>query len=114
MKTYHLKSTKTTTTTSSTITSTSTTTTHGRKESEIVMNLESLKELFFEVLNRPMPNMIVQRVLYDLKEDEHAYPYYSYALRETAEAPRPSWRYVEAIMMRLRREQTPVEWLMPY
>lgn len=111
MKKYHLKRETTTTTTESTSsTGTSTSTTHGRNSTRIVMNLETLKELYFEAINRPAPSFILAAIREDLEEaPELMYAYYSYALRETALAPRPSWKYTEAILARLRREKTPPE-----
>lgn len=72
------------------------------------MELETIKELYFEVINRPIPSFLLAQVKNDLEQDsEHMSAYYRYALRETATAPRPSWKYTQAIIGRLVREQTP-------
>lgn len=112
MKTYHLKRDLPTTTTdrSTGTSSTCTTTTHGRNSSRIVIQLESLKELYYDAMQRPAPSFITREIEMDLQRDsELMYAYYAYALRETAMAPRPSWKYTQAIMGRLIREKTPLE-----
>ena len=76
------------------------------------MHLESIKELYYEAMLRPIPSFLLREIKYEL--EEHADPelmcsYYLYALRETACAPRPSWKYTQAIIARLTREQVPME-----
>lgn len=100
--------TTTTTTTPTTLQkSSSSSTTNGRNESETMMELESLKDLFFEVFNRKMPSFIAGSIMREMIDDEEGkvYWYYRYAMMQTALAPHPSWKYTEAIVSRLYRER---------
>lgn len=111
----------TTTTATATTTTTRTTpeevvlsTTHGRNSSEINMEIEDLRELYYDVFDRPMPRVILRQVEQTVKEDDDdtAYWYYRYAMMQTSYAPRPSWQYTMAIMARLHREHVPVDHIM--
>lgn len=73
---------------------------------------EDLRERYTECIGTPMPQIIHKRLLLDLL-DGTPYEYYSYALDEASIAPKPSWRYVLAIVARLHREQVPPESLRP-
>lgn len=111
--------TTTTTASSSTTTSTGSTTTvelyQDMDNSAVLRRLsfEAIKEKFCEVIGRPMPPSIARELLLDL-EGGAASAYYTYALDEAAYAPQPSWRYVMAIVRRLRREHVPPEDLLPW
>lgn len=67
-------------------------------------SLESLKKLHMECFGRPMPTPIAAEVLRDLRCDTPA-AYYRYAMMEACYAPRPSWRYVQAIVKRCKAQQ---------
>lgn len=95
----------------------STTTTHGRNSadtimkpypsgSELVGELEEIKDAYRQSLQRPMPPWIVSEVSDAIARGVYHY-YYVYALREAAAAPRPSWQYAQAIVRRLCREKVP-------
>lgn len=100
---------------SSSSSSTRTTTTSMQKsqEMEIRMSVEALRELYADCIGAPMPMAIHRRVLLAMQDGE-PYEYYRYALEEAAAAPRPSWRYVQAIVARLRREQVDPAELLPW
>ena len=65
--------------------------------------MEEIKRLHREVLGRPMPAPISAAVLRDLDADTPS-AYYKYALTETMYAPKPSWRYVQAIVNRCKSQ----------
>lgn len=64
-------------------------------------DLELIKQIYAAILDRPMPAPIEAGVLLDLIDGTPAADYL-YALKETAFAPSPSWRYTMAIMRRLK------------
>lgn len=66
-------------------------------------SLEQLKKLHMECFGRPMPAPIAAEVLKDLRCDTPA-AYYRYAMTEACYAPRPSWRYVQAIVKRCKAQ----------
>lgn len=66
--------------------------------------LEPLLPLYHDVIGRPMPRFTQEKLLLDLEEGTPG-TYYRYALEEAANAPMPSWRYVLAIVARLKRQQ---------
>ena len=72
------------------------------------MSLETIRRDHQDILGRPMPRFTEQQLLNDLQTGTPAI-YYRYALQETASAPLPSWRYVLAIVARLKRQQIPEE-----
>lgn len=65
--------------------------------------LETLKKMHLECLGRPMPAPIAAAVLRDLRSETPS-AYYRYALMEVCYAPRPSWRYVQAIVNRCKAQ----------
>lgn len=67
------------------------------------LQMEHLKKLHMECIGRPMPAPIAAEVLRDLDADTPA-EYYKYALTEACYAPRPSWRYVQAIIRRCKAQ----------
>lgn len=77
---------------------------------------EALAQISFEeilrdhqdILSRPMPQFTQRQLFADLEAGTPGI-YYRYALQETASAPMPSWRYVLAIVARLKRQQIPPE-----
>ena len=83
------------------------------QEMEIRLSVENLRQLYADCIGSPMPMAIHRRVLLEL-QDGAPFEYYRYALEEAAAAPRPSWRYVQAIVARLYREQVPPETLIPW
>lgn len=74
--------------------------------SELVGELEEIKDAYRQSLQRPMPPWIVSEVSDAIARGVYPY-YYVYALREAASAPRPSWQYAQAIVRRLIREKVP-------
>lgn len=98
---------------SSSCTTTTSTTLKDYQNLSIRMNVEALRALYADCIGSPMPMAIHRRVLLALQDGE-PYEYYRYALEEAAAAPRPSWRYVQAIIARLHREQVPPEDLSPW
>lgn len=105
--------TRTTTTRGSSTSSTTATTqvsstssTSGRKPSEndIASSIVFLKETYQECLKAPMP-VPVERRITDALIRGVPFEYFSYALTEASYAPRPSWRYAEAIVSRCIRER---------
>lgn len=101
---------KRTSTTTTTATSSSSTRAHARaREALIEMGLESIRQDYQDILGRPLPRFTERQLLADLRENETPVIYYRYALQETASAPMPSWRYVLAIVARLKRQQVPEE-----
>lgn len=103
---YHGRSTTTTASSSSTSSQLC------QIEAAARISCEALREKYAECIGRPMPPSIHRQLLLDLL-DGGQYEYYRYALEEAAMAPMPSWRYVLAIVARLRREQVPPGDLMP-
>lgn len=98
---YHENEKRTTTTINTSITSSSTTRASARaREAEINVAVEGLRELYFDAIGQPM-TAICERALRRSLEGGTPYVFYHYALEETAFAPRPSWRYAEAIVRRL-------------
>ena len=97
-----------------TTTNTSSSSTRARAREELVNN--TLAHMSFDmilrdhqdILGRPMPNFTQRQLLADLESGTPG-TYYTYALSETAAAPQPSWRYVLAIVARLKRQQIPPE-----
>lgn len=73
--------------------------------SEVVKQyaLEQLKQLHIEYFGRPMPSPISAEVLRDLYAGTPS-AYYRYAMMEAVYAPRPSWRYVAAIVKRCKTQ----------
>lgn len=65
--------------------------------------LENLKQLHVECFGRPMPAPISAEVLRDLYAETPS-AYYRYAMMEAVYAPRPSWRYVQAIVRRCKAQ----------
>lgn len=63
--------------------------------------LEQLKQLHQECFGRAMPAPIAAEVLRDLDAQTPS-KYYRYAMMEACYAPRPSWRYVQAIVRRCK------------
>lgn len=94
--------------TSSTSSSTSTSTSEDYQNSLIRIACEDLREQYAACIGYPMSQAIHRRLLLDLIEGT-PYQYYRYALDEAAIAPKPSWRYVLAIVARLHREGVPPE-----
>ena len=88
--------------------SSTTTTTHSPsnslKEKAYILWLDNLKDQYCKAMGRPMPPYIANEVLTDIKSGTPAY-FYFYAIRETALAPMPSWRYTAAIIRRLKIER---------
>lgn len=76
---------------------------HSASETLRRYQLENLKELHAECLGRPMPAPISAELLRDL-DDGTPSAYYKYAMREACYAPRPSWRYVQAIVRRCKAQ----------
>jgi len=74
----------------------------------IEMAVDHLRQDHMDVLGRPMPRFTEQQLLADLERGTPSL-YYRYALSEAAIAPMPSWRYVLAIVARLKRQQIPEE-----
>lgn len=92
---------RTTTTITSINSSSSTTHASARaREAEINVAVEGLRELYHDAIGQPM-SAICERSLRRSLEAGTPYVFYHYALQETAFAPRPSWRYTEAIVRRL-------------
>ena len=94
----------------------STTTVEIRQEMEKRLNIEALKRVDAEAIREQyafcigdqMPAAVFRRVLLDLI-DGTPIAYYRYALDETTLAPRPSPRYMLAIVARLKREKADPE-----
>lgn len=106
---YH-ENEKRTTTTTTTTPSSSSTRAHTRAREELLqMGLESIRADYLDILGRPLPRFTERQLLADLTENETPCIYYRYALQEAASAPMPSWRYVLAIVARLKRQQVPEE-----
>lgn len=76
-------------------------------ETLLQMNLESIRTDFLDIMGRPLPRFTERQLQQDLQENDTPAIYYRYALREAASAPMPSWRYVLAIVARLKRQQVP-------
>ena len=71
--------------------------------------LETIRQDFQDIMGRPLPRFTERQLQQDLSENETPSIYYRYALQEAAAAPLPSWRYVLAIVARLKRQQVPEE-----
>lgn len=119
-RTYHLAAqlsssttpTGTTTTTEKNTSSTSTTKYyHGRNSNDTIMELETIKLRYHNCLGATMPKHLSDQVLGWLKGNTIPAEYFLYGLQEAAYAPRPSWRYVMAVVRRLASEKYPVEML---
>lgn len=109
---YHENVKRTTITTTSSNSSSSTTRASARaREAEINVAVEGLRELYMDAIGQPM-TAICERALRRSLEDGTPYVFYHYALEETAFAPRPSWRYTEAIVRRLLAQGVDEESLM--
>lgn len=116
MTTTNEKRTTTTTTQRSTTnndkgTSSSSTRVRAREEARLTIAIEELRRDHQDILGRAMPRFTERQLQADLEEGTPAM-YYSYALQEAASAPMPSWRYVLAIVSRLKRQQVPEEELL--
>lgn len=113
------RTTTTTTPSSSSSSSSSTSTTvqlRQKLEAEQTLRrlaVEDIKELYQDVIGRAMPAAIQRQLILAIDAGDPP-AYYRYALEETAAAPMPSWRYVQAIVRRLLRDRVPVEDLLPY
>lgn len=79
-------------------------------------NLEAMKRVYAEqirdqyahCIGEQMPPAVFRRILLDLIDGTPT-QYYTYALDETSLAPRPSTRYMLAIIARLKRERADPE-----
>lgn len=101
---YQENNKRTTTTSNSSITSSSTTRASARaREAEINVAIEGLRQLYQDAIGQPM-SAICERALRDDLAAGTPYIFYHYALEETAFAPRPSWRYAQAIVRRLHAQ----------
>lgn len=78
------------------------------REAWAQINFEEILRDHQDILARPMPQFTQRQLLADLEAGTPGI-YYRYALQETASAPMPSWRYVLAIVARLKRQQIPPE-----
>ena len=97
-------------TTTTTETTSSSTRVHAHacaRETLAQMALDSIRQDFHDIMGRPLPRFTERQLQQDLTENETPAIYYRYALREAAAAPLPSWRYVLAIVARLKRQQVP-------
>lgn len=65
--------------------------------------VEDLREVYLDSIGSDMSEQC-ERYLRKQLARGVPYLYYLYALQETGFAPRPSWRYTEAIVCRLTRE----------
>ena len=79
------------------------------RETIVQMAMETIRQDFQDIMGRPLPRFTERQLLQDLTENETPAIYYRYALQEAAAAPLPSWRYVLAIVARLKRQQVPEE-----
>ena len=106
---------RTTTTTPTSTAGSSTTRAHAHvREDMIQTSLANISTSHMDILGRPMPRFTERQLMADLQSGT-PWIYYSYALQEAAAAPMPSWRYVLAIVARLKRQQIPEEdllWMM--
>ncbi|MGN0754724.1 MAG: hypothetical protein ACI4ME_09705 [Aristaeellaceae bacterium] len=105
------------TTTTTTITGTSSSSTRARayardeadkKKALLEIGIDELRKDHFDILGRPMPRWTEARLREDLESGTPT-GYYNYALSEAASAPAPSWRYVLAIVARLKAQHIPPE-----
>ena len=100
--------------TTTTTTASSSTRAHARTRGELAsyalirITFEEILRDHSDILARPMPQFTQRQLLADLEAGTPGI-YYRYALQETASAPMPSWRYVLAIVARLKRQQIPPE-----
>ena len=92
-------------------TSTSTTTTSSRCSSQspsssaqTSLNIQAIVELYKQSIGIPN-RIVIQKIKEDLTEWKIPHQYYTYALEQTAFAPRPSFQYCQAIIRRLCRER---------
>lgn len=101
-------------TTTETITTASSSSTRARAHEELSkkafahMSFDTILRDHQDILSRPMPQFTQRQLLADLEAGTPGI-YYRYALQEAAFAPMPSWRYVLAIVARLKRQQIPPE-----
>lgn len=105
-----------TTTTTPTSSSTSSTSTRARayaREAEIEYSVQTIRDTYLDIIGRKMPDCFARQTRADLISGVPSI-YYSYALEEAAKAPMPSWRYVLAIVTRLRRQRVPEEDLLGF
>ena len=72
--------------------------------SDFQKELVKIRELYLQAIGRPMPDLITDQVLGALQSGVPLW-HYEYALRQTAYAPMPSWRYAAAILRRIQREE---------
>lgn len=70
------------------------------------MAINTLRQEHMDILGRPMPRFTESQLTRDLEQGTPSV-YYRYALAEAANAPMPSWRYVLAIVARLKRQNVP-------
>lgn len=94
---------KRTTTTTCDATSTGSTSTRTRARELVSLDqaMDRIAEMYADVLGRSMPRFMLDEVELNLQSGYEA-DWYIFALKETASAPHPSWRYVMAIVKRLR------------
>lgn len=93
-------------------TNTSTTTTSSRCSSQSPSGSDSfyrlvineIIELYKQAIGIPN-RLVIQKISEDIKEWHIPHQYYTYALEQTAFAPRPSFQYCQAIIRRLQREK---------
>lgn len=91
-----------TTTTESISSSSTTTRTHAHaSEAQINVAVEGLRDLYQRSIGQPMSEICESSLRRDLAKGT-PYVFYHYALIQAAYAPRPSWRYVLAIIRRLQ------------
>ena len=67
------------------------------------LDLENITLMYYNAFGVQMPRLIQSDVEYQLTHGM-PYEYYYYAIHEAARAPRPSWKYAEAIIARLAHE----------
>ena len=95
----------TTTTTDTTTATTRSSSIHARaREEDVNTALEEIAELYQDVLGRSIPRFLLKQLSLDLLIGRKA-EWYTFALKEAAAAPSPSWRYVEAIVRRLESKE---------
>lgn len=92
-----------------TTTTESSSTTHARvREAWADISLQTIEDLYRDAFGRPMPPYTAKMLHADLLTGTPMC-YYRYAIEEAVSAPFPSWRYVLAIVARLKREKVPEE-----
>lgn len=104
---------KRTTTTTCGDTSTPSTSIRTRAQEMVALDLamDRIAEMYADVLGRPIPRFMLEEVELNLQSGYEA-DWYIYALKETASAPHPSWRYVMAIVNRMRNKA--LNWDLPF